>query len=370
MQPDNRIPVGVLGATGSVGQRFLQLLHRHPWFRVAAVTASERSEGKPYGEAAHWMQEEALPPEIANLPVLPTEPGFEVPLVFSALDASVAGPAETSFAKAGMMVVSNARNHRMDPDVPLLVPEVNPDHLALLERQDFPEGGGIVTNPNCSTIGLVVPLRALHDAFGVNRVHVVTLQALSGAGIPGVPSMSILDNVIPFISGEEEKLETETRKILGLLEEGGIQEAEIVVSAQCTRVPVLDGHLEMVSVGLDRKANVEEVIEVLTGFRGVPQERELPSAPRTAIHVLEGRDHPQPRLHRGLEGGMAVSVGRIRPCPLLDLRMAVLSHNTIRGAAGGALLCAELAVAEGRVPGARPAPAAGLAGLSSGNGIV
>ena len=351
MTQDRRIPVGVLGATGSVGQRFIQLLDQHPWFRVAAVTASERSEGKPYGEAARWVQDTALAPEIAALPVLATEPGPDVPLVFSALDSSVAGPVETAFAESGVMVVSNARNHRMDPDVPLLVPEVNPDHLGLLAHQNFPRGGGIITNPNCSTIGLVLPLRAMHDAFGVERVHVVTLQALSGAGIPGVPSMEILDNVVPFISGEEDKLETEPRKILGALDGARIRDAEVTLSAQCTRVPVLDGHLEMVSVGLRDSASPEEVAEVLRAFRGVPQELGLPTAPRQAIHVLPGVDHPQPRLHRALEGGMAVSVGRIRPCALLDIRMAVLSHNTIRGAAGGALLCAELAVAQGRIPG-------------------
>jgi len=351
MTQDQRIPVGVLGATGSVGQRFIQLLDDHPWFRVAAVTASERSAGKPYGEAVHWVQEAALSPEVARLPVLATEPGLDVPVVFSALDSSVAGPVETAFAESGVMVVSNARNHRMDPDVPLLVPEVNPNHLALLESQSFPGGGGIVTNPNCSTIGLVVPLRALHDAFGVNRIHVVTLQALSGAGLPGVASMEILDNVVPFISGEEDKLETETRKILGRLDGSVIADAEITVSAQCTRVPVLDGHLEMISVGLDRPASPAEVAELLSSFTARPQELDLPMAPTRPIHVLDGKDHPQPRLHRSLERGMAVSVGRIRPCPLLDLRMALLSHNTIRGAAGGALLCAELALAEGRIPG-------------------
>ncbi len=351
MARDDRIPVAVLGATGSVGQRFVQLLHGHPWFRVAAVTASERSEGKRYGEAVRWVQERPLASEVAELPVLPTTPGPEVPIAFSALDSSVAGPAETAFAEAGVMVVSNARNHRMDADVPLLVPEVNPHHLALLEAQSFPAGGGIVTNPNCSTIGLVIPLRALQQAFGVNRVHVVTLQALSGAGLPGVASMEILDNVVPFISGEEEKLETETRKILGRLNGRGVEEAEIVVSAQCTRVPVLDGHLEMVSVGLERSASPEEAIEGMASFCGVPQEMGLPTAPERPVHLLAGMDHPQPRLHRDLDGGMAVSVGRVRRCELLDLRMAVLSHNTIRGAAGGALLCAELAVAEGRVPG-------------------
>jgi aspartate-semialdehyde dehydrogenase len=297
------------------------------------------------------VQEEPLDPTVAALPVLATAPGPEVPIVFSALDSSVAGPAETAFAEAGVMVFSNAKNHRMDPDVPLLVPEVNPEHLALLAQQTFPEGGGIVANPNCSTIGLVIPLRALHAAFGVNRVHVVTLQALSGAGLPGVASMEILDNVVPFISGEEEKLETEPRKILGTMNGKGVEYAEMVVSAQCTRVSVLDGHLEMVSVGLDRPASPEEASEVMGAFTGKPQALDLPTAPKRPVHILTGRDHPQPRLHRDLDGGMAVSVGRVRPCNLLDLRMAILSHNTIRGAAGGALLCAELAVAEGRVPG-------------------
>jgi len=355
MAEDRRIPVGVLGATGSVGQRFIRLLEHHPWFRVAAVTASERSAGRPFAEAVKWYQDAPIPAEVGKLPVLPTEPGFDLPLVFSALDSSVAGPAETAFAEAGVMVVSNSKNHRMDPDVPLLVPEVNPDHLALLRTQSFPSGGGIITNPNCSTIGLVIPLRALHDAFGVQKVHVVTLQALSGAGIPGVPSMEILDNVIPYISGEEDKLETETQKILGLLDGAGIRGAKLVVSAQCTRVQVLDGHLEMLSVGLEKTPSIEEVKECLRSFRGVPQELGLPSAPLQAIHVLEGQDHPQPRLHRDLEGGMAVSVGRIRPCPLLTMRMALLSHNTVRGAAGGALLCAELALAQGYLPIAVPA---------------
>ncbi len=351
MVQDNRIPVGILGATGSVGQRFIRLLDRHPWFRVAAVTASERSEGRPYGEAVNWAQDEAIPPEVAELPVLPTAVGPDVPIVFSALDASVAGPVETAFAASGVMVVTNARNHRMDPDVPLLVPEVNPDHLALLEGQGFPRGGGIIANPNCSTIGLVVPLQALHQAFGVRQVHVVTLQAISGAGIPGVSSMAILDNVVPFISGEEEKLEIETRKILGKLNGPAIEEAPVAVSAQCTRVPVLDGHLEMVSVELDGGPSATEVADALMRFGGGGWESELPSAPDRVIHVLDGRDHPQPRLHRDLEGGMAVSVGRIRECPLLGIKMVVLSHNTVRGAAGGAILCAELAASEGLIAG-------------------
>ena len=351
MTRDDRIPVAVLGATGSVGQRFIQLLAHHPWFRVTAVTASERSEGRPYGEVVRWAQAEAIPADVVELPVLPTEIGPEVPIVFSALDARVAGTVETEFASAGVMVVTNAGNHRMDSDVPLLVPEVNATHLELLKAQTFPDGGGILANPNCSTIGLVLPLHALHQVFSVRKVNVVTLQAISGAGIPGVSSVEILDNVVPFIGGEEEKLESETRKILGQLNESDIREADITVSAQCTRVPVLDGHLEMVSVALEGSPSPADVQEVLSAFRGEPQELELPSAPRRPIHVLEEESHPQPRLHRDLEGGMAVSVGRIRGCPLLGTKMVLLSHNTIRGAAGGAILCAELAVAQDRVSG-------------------
>ena len=351
MKRDERIPVGVLGATGSVGQRFVRMLAGHPWFRVTAVTASDRSAGRPYAEAVRWLQDTPIPQEVAGLTVLPTAVGPDVPIMFSALDSGVAGPVETDFAKAGVMVVSNAKNHRMDPDVPLLVPEVNAAHLALLDEQGFPEGGGIVTNPNCSTIGLVIPLRALDIAFGVRQVNVVTLQAISGAGVPGVASMEIMDNVIPYIGGEEDKLEKETRKILGAFQNGGIREAEITVSAQCTRVPVMDGHLEMVSIGLARPASPAEVRAALAEFSGEPQELDLPTAPRKPIHVLDGADHPQPRLHRELDKGMAVSVGRIRECPLLDVKLALLSHNTIRGAAGGALLCAELAAAQGRIAG-------------------
>lgn len=359
MMRDNRVPVGVLGATGSVGQRFIQLLAKHPWFRVTAVAASERSVGRSYADAVQWAQAEPIPEEVARLKVVPTEVGPDVPIVFSALDAGVAGAVETEFASAGVTVVSNARNHRMDPDVPLLVPEVNAAHLDVLSRQTFPVGGGIIANPNCSTIGLVIPLQALHRAFGVRQVNVVTLQAISGAGIPGVSSMAILDNVVPYIGGEEEKLESETRKILGELGGSGFKDAEVRVSAQCTRVPVLDGHLEMVSVALDGSPSVEEVLDALGTFRGEPQALNLPSAPVHPIHVLMEQDHPQPRLHRDLEGGMAVSVGRVRECSLLDVKMALLSHNTIRGAAGGAILCAELAVAQHRISGIHITPEGG-----------
>ena len=351
MMLDDRIPVGVLGATGSVGQRFIQLLTNHPWFRLTAVTASERSAGRTYADAVQWAQEDPIPEDVAGLTVLPTEVGPDVPIVFSALDAGIAGPVETEFASAGVMVVTNARNHRMDADVPLLVPEVNAPHLEMLSRQTFPGGGGIIANPNCSTIGLVIPLQALHRAFGVRQVNVVTLQAISGAGIPGVSSMAILDNVVPYIGGEEEKLESETRKILGGLNGSGFQDAQVDVSAQCTRVPVLNGHLEMVSVSLVGSPVPSDVSEALGSFTGEPQDLDLPSAPRRPIHVLTDQSHPQPRLHRDLENGMAVSVGRVRECPLMGVKMALLSHNTIRGAAGGAILCAELAVAQDRISG-------------------
>ncbi len=348
-----RIPVAVLGATGSVGQRFVRLLAEHPWFELAAVTASARSAGRSYGEVVNWVQDGEIPPAAAALEVRPTAPGLDCPMVFSALDSGPAGPLETAFAEAGHLVVSNASSHRMDPDVPLVVPEVNPDHLELARRQRF-GGGMILTNPNCSTIGLVLALKPLADAFGLRRVHVVTLQAVSGAGLPGVPGMQCIDNVIPFIAGEEEKLEHEPPKILGTLEEGGIRPASTVFGAQCTRVPVLDGHTECVSVALGRSPDLDEVRAVLADFSGEPQRLRLPSAPPRPIVVLQREDGPQPRLHRNAGDGMAVTVGRVRPCPILGLKLVVLSHNTVRGAAGGAVLLGELAVARGFLPGGPP----------------
>ena len=366
---DERIPVAVLGATGAVGQQFVRLLEGHPWFRLAVVAASERSEGRLYADAVRWIQETPIPAEAAGLTVQPTEPPLAgVPLVFSALDSRVAGPLEERFAQAGHLVVSNARNHRMDPAVPLLVPEVNPGHLALLDRQTTP--GAIITNPNCSTIGLTLALTPLDQAFGLRRVQTTTLQAVSGSGLPGVSSLEILDNVLPHIDGEEEKMASESLKILGSLEgqaqggdgagggggregdgarsEGpGVTPRTLPVGAQCTRVPVVDGHTQCVSVELETPAEPEAAAEVLRSFRGRPQGLGLPSAPRYPVHVLDGPDHPQPRLHRDLEGGMAVAVGRLRPCPILHLRFVTVSHNTVRGAAGGALLGGELAVAEG-----------------------
>ncbi|MEM1201656.1 MAG: aspartate-semialdehyde dehydrogenase [Acidobacteriota bacterium] len=349
-----RIPVAVLGATGSVGQRFVSLLHRHPWFRIAELTASERSAGKPYGEAARWMQAEPLPEEVAEMPVVSTDPKTRPlgsKLLFSGLDSRAADRVETPYAAAGHFVVSNAKSHRMDPDVPLVVPEVNPDHLGLLDAQRYADGGGIVTNPNCSTIGLVMALKPLVDAFGVEAVHVVSLQAVSGAGIPGVPSMAALDNIVPFIGGEEDKLENETGKILGRLVGHGIEHAAVAVSAQCTRVPVIDGHTLCVSLRPGRDASLEEIGDALASFTAEPQRRGLPTAPERPIHVLDQADRPQPRLDRDRDGGMAAVVGRLRPCPLLGVKFVTLSHNTLRGAAGGSILLAELALAQGRIPG-------------------
>ena len=377
-----KIPVAVLGATGSVGQRFVSLLARHPWFEIAALTGSKRSAGRPYGEAVRWMQEEPLPSGAADLTVVTTEPGLPAPLVFSALGGDIAGPLESEMAAADHLVVSNARSHRMDPDVPLVVPEVNPDHLELVHRQRRGEGrGAILTNPNCSTIGLVMALAPLAETFGVERVSVVTLQATSGAGIPGVPSMALLDNVIPFISGEEEKMEAETRKILGRLEPGDqeaedarghIEPAPVTVSAQATRVPVIDGHTLCVSVGLSRRPerngergrelDVDALASAFEGFTGEPQRRRLPSAPRRPLWVTHRAEGPQPRLDRSRDGGMTVTVGRIRPCPLLDVRFVALVHNTLRGAAGGALLLAELAVDRGLLEDRPPGIAEGRAG--------
>ncbi len=355
---EDRIPVAVVGATGAVGQRMLLMLEAHPWFRVTAVHASERSAGRPYREAAGWIQNHPIPASIAELGVETVERIPDVPIAFSALDASVAGAVETAIASAGVLVVSNARSHRMDPTVPLLVPEVNPDHLELLDEQGFPGAGGIITNPNCSTIAVAMALAPLHRAFRIEAVQVTTLQALSGAGSTGLSAMAIHDNVIPFIDGEEEKLEAEPLKILGSLERDAesatVRAASFDVSAQCTRVPVSDGHLASLSVRFTDRPSPAEVERVLDEFRGVPQEHGLPLAPRRPIHLVRDRAGPQPRRHAGLEGGMAVSVGRVRSCPILGIRMVALAHNMIRGAAGGAILCAELALAEGCIEGLGP----------------
>jgi len=342
----NRIEVGVLGATGVVGQQFVSRLSRHPWFSPAWLAASERSEGKTYKSVAPWRLSVPVPEEAAGRTVEACVPGRGPKVVFSGLDASVAGEIEGAFAAAGHIVVSNARNYRMDPLVPLLIPEVNADHLSLINEQRRHKGwtGAIVTNPNCSTIVLAMALAPLRS-FDIRSVVVSTMQAVSGAGYPGVPSLDILGNVVPFIGGEEEKMQSETLKILGA--DGGRVPHPAVISAHTNRVPVLDGHTMTVSVELGAKPRPEAVVEALRGFRGRPQELSLPTAPQPAIIVMEEPNRPQPRLDAELGGGMAVSVGRVRPCPVLQTRFVALGHNTVRGAAGAAILNAELMQAEG-----------------------
>ncbi len=339
----------ILGATGAVGQTFVRLLSRHPDIEIVSVVASERSAGKPYRDAARWLQAEPLAEAVGDLVVESVDAAPAVDVVFSGLDASVAGDAEADWARRGYAVVSNARNYRLDPTVPLLIPEVNPDHLALVDRQTWGGGGFIVTNPNCSTVGLVMALKPMHDAFGVEAVHVVTMQALSGAGYPGVASLDALGNVVPYIGGEEEKMHVETRKLLGTLGADGVADAEIVVSAQCNRVPVVDGHMEAVSVRLGRDVGAAEVAEALRSWRSPLAGRGLHTAPETPVRVDDDPTAPQPRTHVHLGDGMTVTVGRIQDCPVLGVKFVVLSHNTVRGAAGGAILNAELLAAEGRI---------------------
>jgi len=348
---NERIPVAVLGATGSVGQRFVQLLEAHPWFRLHEVVASERSAGRSYGDAADWRLETLLPASASVLEVKPLGADLESRLVFSGLDSSVAGEAEDDFANRGCVVVSNSRNHRMDADVPLLIPEINADHLGAIERQKKRRGGNgyIVTNPNCSTIGLAMAIAPIERRFGIDQLHVTTMQAISGAGYAGVSSYAILDNVIPFIGGgEEEKIETEPRKILGTWDDDRFTDAPFRISAQVNRVPTIDGHLMTISMKLrDGGVDLDAIRDAIRNFTGEPQRLNLPSAPKQPLHYASEPDRPQPRLDRDREHGMAVTVGRLRPCPLLDIRMVALVHNTIRGAAGAALLNAELLEAKG-----------------------
>ena len=346
-----KIKVGVLGATGAVGQMFVRLLDNHPWLELTEVAASERSTGKNYGEAARWLQSTPLPERARRLSVKPCRPGLDCRIVFSGLDASVAGEAEAEFAAAGYAVFSNARNHRLADEVPLVIPELNADHLALIAVQKEKHGwpGFIVTNTNCSTMFLAMALGPLHRTFGVEKIFVVTMQAVSGAGYPGVPSLDILGNVIPFIGGEEEKMEIETRKILGRLAGGRVQLADFVVSAQTNRVPVENGHTECLSFKLKKTASLEALKAELQNFRGLPQELRLPSAPPQPIMVMDEPDRPQPKRDVSVAQGMATLVGRIRPCPILDYRMVILGHNTIRGAAGASILNAELLVAQGKI---------------------
>jgi aspartate-semialdehyde dehydrogenase len=350
-----KIPVSVLGATGTVGQKFIRLLADHPWFEVAAVAASSASAGKRYGDVVRWRETATLLDAIAGLTVQPCEPPLEGPIVFSALDADIAGPIEQAFAAAGAHVVTNTRNHRMDADVPLLIPEANLAHLDLIDRQRDLRGwpGAILANPNCSTAALVLALAPLHGAFGLEKLFVSTMQAVSGAGYPGVASLDILGNVVPYIGGEEEKMERESRKILGTLGPDGVSPAAFAVSAHANRVATVDGHMMTVSAGFRTRVSPEDATEVLREFRPSPRVACLPSSPNPPVEVDVRPDRPQTRLDLERGGGMAVTVGRVRPCPILDLRLVLLGHNTIRGAAGQAVQIAELLVAEGRIE--RPA---------------
>lgn len=347
-----RIEVGILGATGMVGQHFVKFLQNHPWFELKWLGASDRSVEKKYREATSWRLDGVMPPVVQELMVEQCKPGSAPRLVFSAMDASVATEIERAFAEAGHVVVSNSRNHRMEPDVPLLVPEVNPDHLKLIPRQRERRGwkGQIVTNPNCSTVVLTMALGPLKP-FGITRVVVTTMQAISGAGYPGVPGMDINANVIPFIGGEEEKVQQETQKILGEFRGDRVEPLAARVSAHCNRVPVTDGHTETVSVELAAKPTEEEILAAFGSFTSIAQERKLPSAPPRPVIYMADPDRPQPRRDAGRERGMTVFVGRLRPCPALDYKFVALGHNTVRGAAGAAVLNAELMYSEGYLDG-------------------
>ena len=349
-----RVRAAVLGATGAVGQRFIALLCQNPWFEVTALAASERSVGRAYAESCTWRLSADCPEEVRGIVVQPTLPELDCDVVFSALPSSVAGPVEEAFAAAGYGVLSNASSHRMDPDVPLLIPEVNAGHLALIGAQQERRGwrrGFIVTDPNCSTVGVTLALKPLQDAFGLRRVVVTTLQALSGAGYPGVPALDSLDNVIPYIGGEEEKLASEPLKILGRLDGAScsVLPAELRISPSCNRVATRDGHLATVAVELGQRATVEEVTKVFRAFRSEPFRLGCPSAVEPTIVVRQEPDRPQTCLDRDAGRGMAVTVGRVRSCEVFDVKFVVLSHNTVRGAAGGAILNAELMIAKGMI---------------------
>lgn len=344
-----KTPVGILGATGMVGQRFVQMLEHHPWFEVAWLAASDRSEGKVYSEAARWRLKTPIPSTVAGMTVSPATPEGAPKIIFAALDASIAAELEPRFAEAGCAVVSNSSALRMQQDVPLVIPEVNASHIKLIDVQSWRKksGGYVVTNPNCSAIGLVLALAPLHEKFGLETVMAVTMQAVSGAGYPGVASLDILGNVIPFIRNEEEKMEEETRKLLGQLNGSKIIPGAFAMSAQCNRVAVEDGHTESVSIRLKKKANAQEIIAAWNNFSAEPQELKLPSAPERPVIYLDAADRPQPRFDVDMGAGMTTAVGRLRPCGVLDWKFTVLSHNTIRGAAGAAVLNAELLKAKG-----------------------
>lgn len=348
-----KIPVGVLGATGTVGQRFVQLLADHPWFEVAAVTGSDRTAGRPYGEGVNWQMPGSVPARAAELIVQPTQlqlglPG-DPPVVFSALPTAEAREWEPQFAAAGYAVVTNTSVFRMDPTVPLLIPEVNPEHTCLIptQRQANNRPGFIVASPNCSTTSAILPLKILQEAFGVEAAIITTMQAISGAGYPGVSSLDIYDNVVPHIGGEDDKLQNEPTKLLGDVRDGRMIPAAVAISAQANRVPVIDGHLASVSVRLGRRATVDEAIQALREWRRPAISGRLPSSPGELLIYRQEPDRPQPRRDRDAGDGMAWTVGKMRECPVLDVRYVALTHNTLRGAAGGALLNAELLAAQG-----------------------
>lgn len=347
----DKIPVAILGATGAVGQRFVQLLAEHPWFEISAITGSERTAGGRYKDVCRWILDEEAPEIVSEMVVSKTGTSLPGRIVFSALPSRIAQQVEPSMAEAGYIVCSNASAFRQEPDVPLIIPEVNSDHLALLERQRVNRGwsGLLVTSPNCTTTGLVMPLKPLDDAFGVAQVFVTTLQAVSGAGYPGVPYLDIVGNILPNIPGEAEKIQQESRLLLGQMKAGQRISAEIELSVQTNRVPVIDGHTVNMAIKFERPASPEEAARVMADFRASSPVPGLPSAPAESILVRSELDRPQPRRDRAASDGMAVTVGSIHPCPILDLRMISVVHNTLRGAASGSILNAELLVAEGYV---------------------
>ena len=350
----SKIPIGILGATGMVGQRYIQLLENHPWFEVAWVAASDKSSGRLYGEAASWRLDTALPERIARMTVRPAEPFGAPKVIFASVDAKYAKELEPKFADAGCAVISNSSAFRMQPDVPLVMPEINADHLHLIEEQKWRRnsGGYMVTNPNCSTIGLVMALKPLEERFGIEQIFVTTMQAVSGAGYPGVPSMDILGNVVPFIGSEEEKMEAETLKLLGKLEGHAVTPLKARITAHCNRVAVVDGHTECVSIKLGsklgRKPTRDDLLAAWAEFRPLAGQG-LPTAPEQPVFFTKQDDRPQPRLDCNRERGMAATVGRLRECGLLDWKFVVLSHNTVRGAAGATILNAELLASLGKL---------------------
>lgn len=345
----SKIKVAVLGATGAVGQRFVQLLENHPWFEVSALTGSDRSVGQKYGDVCRWVLDAPMPTYAREMTVVPTEPGFDAAVAFSALPSDQAKELEPAFAKAGHGVCSNASAYRMDQDVPLLIPEVNPDHTALIKVQQQNRGwsGFIATNPNCTSTGFTIAFRPLLDAFGIKRAFVVSMQALSGAGYPGVASLDAIDNVVPYIGGEEPKVETEPCKMLGQLQADRVVDAALKISAHTNRVAVIDGHTVCASLEFDRPIGPQEAVQALGDFKAPPIVQSLPSAPHCVIEVRSEADRPQPRRDRNAGNGMTTVVGRVREDPLFHVKFVVLSHNTIRGAAGGSLLNAELLTAQG-----------------------